>query len=228
MVGTLTNAAGATSFRFLNSHRSSTASSTKSTSNLHILNHSSNCLKASLHAVIDEPLVESTKMRSMSLYDVLSVKRDATAYENKSWNKNCNCWMFGVLSTLLASFWWDMFVNIWVFEKIDKVLIISEAYNLNASQNRLSGNTFQWFGGTKKDMNVVHLDVMTIKVEDINLNVGTGTKLGESIIHDVKGVSIIISRSLPDLLHQVPSTKVSIKVLMVPVYTVVILLEGFS
>ncbi|MFS7915299.1 hypothetical protein Hanom_Chr02g00163651 [Helianthus anomalus] len=91
MVGTLTNAAGATSFRFLNNHRSSTASSTKSTSNLHIRNHSSNCLKASLHAVIDEPLVESTKMRSMSLYNVLSVKRDTTAYENKSWNKNCNC-----------------------------------------------------------------------------------------------------------------------------------------
>ncbi|MFS8029949.1 putative vacuolar protein sorting-associated protein [Helianthus anomalus] len=73
-------------------------------------------------------------------------------------------------------------------------------------------NTFQWFGGTKKDMNAVHLDVMTIKVEDINLNVGTGTELGESIIHDVKGVSIIISRSLRDLLHQVPSTEVSIKI----------------
>ncbi|KAL8266737.1 hypothetical protein R6Q59_004081 [Mikania micrantha] len=73
-------------------------------------------------------------------------------------------------------------------------------------------NTFQWFGGTKKDMNAVHLDIMTVKVEDINLNVGTGTELGESIIHDVKGVSIIISRSLRDLLHQIPSTEVAIKI----------------
>ncbi|KAJ0578836.1 putative DnaJ domain, Chaperone J-domain superfamily [Helianthus annuus] len=82
MAGTLTNSAGATSFQFLNNHRSSTANSTKSTSNLHIRNRNCNSLKASLHAVIDEPLVEST--RSMSLYDVLCVKRDATACEIKS------------------------------------------------------------------------------------------------------------------------------------------------
>ncbi|KAF5807524.1 putative DnaJ domain, Chaperone J-domain superfamily [Helianthus annuus] len=82
MAGTLTNSAGATSFLFLNNHRSSTANSTKSTSNLHIRNRNGNSLKASLHAVIDEPLVEST--RSMSLYDVLCVKRDATACEIKS------------------------------------------------------------------------------------------------------------------------------------------------
>ncbi|KAK1438468.1 hypothetical protein QVD17_04277 [Tagetes erecta] len=73
-------------------------------------------------------------------------------------------------------------------------------------------NTFQWFGGTKKEMSAVHLDIMTIKVDDINLNVGTGTELGESIIHDVKGVSIIINRSLRDLLHQIPSTEVAVKI----------------
>ncbi|XP_071692229.1 uncharacterized protein [Rutidosis leptorrhynchoides] len=73
-------------------------------------------------------------------------------------------------------------------------------------------NTFQWFGGTKKDITAVHLDIMTIKVEDINLNVGTGTELGESIIHDVKGVCIAIRRSLRDLLHQVPNTEVAIKI----------------
>ncbi|MFS8026346.1 hypothetical protein Hanom_Chr16g01485661 [Helianthus anomalus] len=174
MAVTLTNSAGAT---FLDSHRSSTGNSTKSTSNLHNRNRNHNSLKASLHAVIDEPLVESTKMTSMSFYDVLSVKRDVTACEIKSWNKNCNCW---------------------IYLKLDIVHIIVQ-------------NTFQWFGGTKKDMNAVHLDVMTIKAEHINLNVGTGTELGESIIHDVKGVSIIISKSLRDLLHQVPSKEVSIK-----------------
>ncbi|XP_076943882.1 uncharacterized protein LOC143614277 [Bidens hawaiensis] len=73
-------------------------------------------------------------------------------------------------------------------------------------------NTFQWFGGTKKEMSAIHLDIMTIKVEDINLNVGTGKELGESIIHDVKGVSIIINRSLRDLLHQIPSTEVVVKI----------------
>lgn len=44
------------------------------------------------------------------------------------------------------------------------------------------------------------------------MNVGTGAELGESIIHDFKGVSIVITRSLRDLLHQVPSTEVAIKV----------------
>lgn len=52
-----------------------------------------------------------------------------------------------------------------------------------------------------------------IKVEDINLNVGTGTDIGESIIQDVKGISVIIQRSLRDLLHQIPSTEIAIKVL---------------
>ncbi|KAL7609935.1 hypothetical protein Lser_V15G10156 [Lactuca serriola] len=73
-------------------------------------------------------------------------------------------------------------------------------------------NTFQWFGGTKREMNAVHLDIMSVKFEDINLNVGMGTELGESIIHDVKGVSIVIRRSLRDLLHQVPSIEVAIEI----------------
>lgn len=60
-------------------------------------------------------------------------------------------------------------------------------------------------------MNVVHLEILTVQVEDINLNVGTGTELGESIIQDVKGVSIVIRRSLWDLLHQILSTEAAIK-----------------
>ncbi|KAI3686159.1 hypothetical protein L1987_79832 [Smallanthus sonchifolius] len=82
MAGTLTTSAGATSFRFLNNDRLSITSSIKSTSNVYIRNR--NAPKASLHAVIDEPLVESTKMKSMSLYDVLNVERYATASEIKS------------------------------------------------------------------------------------------------------------------------------------------------
>ncbi|KAK6122244.1 hypothetical protein DH2020_044005 [Rehmannia glutinosa] len=49
-------------------------------------------------------------------------------------------------------------------------------------------------------------------VEDINLNVGSGSELGESIIQDVKGVSFVIQRSLRDLLHQVPSVEVAITI----------------
>ena len=45
------------------------------------------------------------------------------------------------------------------------------------------------------------------------MNVGTGTELGESIIQDVKGVNIVIQRSLRDVLHLIPSTEVAIKVL---------------
>lgn len=39
------------------------------------------------------------------------------------------------------------------------------------------------------------------------------SELGESIIQNIKGVSIVIQRCLRDLLHQLPSTEVSIKVL---------------
>lgn len=52
-----------------------------------------------------------------------------------------------------------------------------------------------------------------MQVEDINLNVGTGTDLSESILQEVKGVSIVIQRSLRDLLKQIPSVEVAIKVI---------------
>ncbi|KAM6557396.1 hypothetical protein CsatB_004415 [Cannabis sativa] len=73
-------------------------------------------------------------------------------------------------------------------------------------------NTFKWCFGSKTDINAVHLEILTIQVEDIHLNVGTGTDLGESIIHDVKGISIVIQRSLRDLLHQIPNTEIKIKI----------------
>lgn len=53
---------------------------------------------------------------------------------------------------------------------------------------------------------------------DINLNVGSGAEIGESIIQDVKGVSVTIHRSLRDLLHQIPSIEVSIKVTINDLY----------
>ncbi|OMP08180.1 hypothetical protein COLO4_06705 [Corchorus olitorius] len=73
-------------------------------------------------------------------------------------------------------------------------------------------NTFQWFSGSKNDLNAVHFEIMTILVEDINLNVGTESDLSESIIKDVKGVSIIIWRPLRDLMHQVPNIEAAIKI----------------
>lgn len=51
------------------------------------------------------------------------------------------------------------------------------------------------------------------QVEDINLNVGSGTELGESIIQNFKGASFVIQRTLRDLLHQIPSIEVIIMVL---------------
>ncbi|PPD75818.1 hypothetical protein GOBAR_DD27246 [Gossypium barbadense] len=74
-------------------------------------------------------------------------------------------------------------------------------------------NTFHWFCGSKSDLNAVHFEIMTIMVEDINLNVGTESDLSESIIKDVKGVSIVIRRSLRDLMHQIPSIEADIKVM---------------
>ncbi|KAF8380627.1 hypothetical protein HHK36_028116 [Tetracentron sinense] len=74
-------------------------------------------------------------------------------------------------------------------------------------------NTFQWFCGDKNEMGAVHLEILTVQVEDINLTVGTATGSGESIIQDVKGLSVVIRRSLRDLLHQIPSTEAAIKIM---------------
>lgn len=73
-------------------------------------------------------------------------------------------------------------------------------------------NTFQWLCGSKNDMNAVRMEILTVMVEDINLNVAIGTELGDSIIQEVKGVSVVIRRSLRDLFHQIPSTEAAIKV----------------
>ncbi|XP_052211647.1 uncharacterized protein LOC127814276 isoform X2 [Diospyros lotus] len=73
-------------------------------------------------------------------------------------------------------------------------------------------NTFQWFSGGKHEMSAIHVEVLTVMVEDINLNVGMGTEVGESIIQDVKGISIVVQRPLRDLLHQLPSIEIAIKV----------------
>uniref|UniRef100_A0A2P2MGT2 Uncharacterized protein LOC105636609 n=3 Tax=Rhizophora mucronata TaxID=61149 RepID=A0A2P2MGT2_RHIMU len=73
-------------------------------------------------------------------------------------------------------------------------------------------NDFEWLCGSKSEMGAVHLEILTIQVADINLNVGTGTELGESIIQDVKGISIVIRRSLRDLFHKIPSTEAAIKI----------------
>ncbi|OVA12725.1 Pleckstrin homology domain [Macleaya cordata] len=73
-------------------------------------------------------------------------------------------------------------------------------------------NTFQWLRGDKNEMGAVHLEILTVQVEDINLTVGTGMGLGETIIQDVKGLSVVIRRSLRDLLHQIPTTEAAIKI----------------
>ncbi|KAG0473074.1 hypothetical protein HPP92_014931 [Vanilla planifolia] len=73
-------------------------------------------------------------------------------------------------------------------------------------------NTFRWLGGDKNEISAVRLDIMTVKVEDINLTVGTGRISGESIIQDVSGLSVTLQRSLRDLLHQVPATEAIIQI----------------
>ncbi|KAK1261313.1 hypothetical protein QJS04_geneDACA008707 [Acorus gramineus] len=72
-------------------------------------------------------------------------------------------------------------------------------------------NKFEWVGN-KNGMDAVHLDIMTIQVKDINLTVGMGHVSGDSMIQDVKGLSITINRSLRDLLHRVPSIEAHIMI----------------
>ncbi|KAF9624988.1 hypothetical protein IFM89_016808 [Coptis chinensis] len=73
-------------------------------------------------------------------------------------------------------------------------------------------NTFRWFCGDRNEMGAVHVEIITIQVEDINLTVGAGMGPGQSIIQDVKGLSFVIRRSLRDLLHQIPTTEAVIKI----------------
>ncbi|XP_076942875.1 uncharacterized protein LOC143612902 [Bidens hawaiensis] len=80
MAGTLTTSTGATSFNFLNNTR---VPASGSGAPVHIKSHYA-APRASLHAVMDEPLVESTINKSTSLYDVLNVERNATPSEIKS------------------------------------------------------------------------------------------------------------------------------------------------
>ncbi|XP_043697676.1 uncharacterized protein LOC122648528 isoform X2 [Telopea speciosissima] len=73
-------------------------------------------------------------------------------------------------------------------------------------------NNFYWRFGDKNEMGAVHLEILAVQVENVNLIVGSRKESGESIIQDVKGLSIIIRRSLRDLLHQIPNTEVTIKI----------------
>ncbi|XP_043715720.1 uncharacterized protein LOC122664096 isoform X2 [Telopea speciosissima] len=73
-------------------------------------------------------------------------------------------------------------------------------------------NNFNWLCGDKNEMGAVHLEILVVQVENVNLTVGSGKESGESIIQDVKGFSVIIRRSLRDLLHQTPNTEVTIKI----------------
>lgn len=63
---------------------------------------------------------------------------------------------------------------------------------------------------------------------DINLNVGSGAEIGESIIQDVNGVSVTINRSLRDLLHQIPSIEVSVEVMGNLLYPVCSIILSYS
>lgn len=63
---------------------------------------------------------------------------------------------------------------------------------------------------------------------DINLNVGSGAEIGESIIQDVNGVSVTINRSLRDLLHQIPSIEASVEVKDNVLYPVCSMILSYS
>eukprot|EP01018_Ginkgo_biloba_P007916 Gb_35998 [translate_table: standard] len=73
-------------------------------------------------------------------------------------------------------------------------------------------NTFQWLGGCKNEVGAIHMEIVSLQVQDINLAVGLRGKCGERMIQDVNGLSLVIRRSLRDLWHQVPNMEASIKV----------------
>ncbi|XP_057872719.2 uncharacterized protein LOC131078906 isoform X2 [Cryptomeria japonica] len=73
-------------------------------------------------------------------------------------------------------------------------------------------NSFKWIGGDKNEINAVHIEFLSLQVQDVNLAVGVSGNLGERIIEDVNGFSLVIRRSLRDLWHQIPSIEAVIKI----------------
>lgn len=51
-----------------------------------------------------------------------------------------------------------------------------------------------------------------MQIEDINLTIGVGSGSCGSIIQDVKGLLVVIKRTLRDLLHQIPAIEIAIEV----------------
>ncbi|KAF3782527.1 Vacuolar sorting-associated protein 13C [Nymphaea thermarum] len=72
-------------------------------------------------------------------------------------------------------------------------------------------NEFHWYSGDKNNTSAVHLEILTLEIEGIDLSVGTGKNSGENIIEDINGVTVVIRRSLRDLFHQIPDLEMSIK-----------------
>lgn len=73
-------------------------------------------------------------------------------------------------------------------------------------------NTFEWLGGDNNEAGAIHLEIMSLMVQDVNLTVGVSGQPGESIIQDVSGLSLVIRRSLRDLWHQIPNIEAAIKI----------------
>lgn len=73
-------------------------------------------------------------------------------------------------------------------------------------------NTFEWLGGDNNEAGAIHLEIISLLVQDVNLTVGVSGQPGESIIQDVSGLSLMIRRSLRDLWHQIPNIEAAIKI----------------
>jgi vacuolar protein sorting-associated protein 13A/C len=70
----------------------------------------------------------------------------------------------------------------------------------------------EWYGSSKDELGAVHLETMTLEIEDLHLVVGVRGQTGEGIIQEVKGFSLVLRRLLCDLWHQVPAADLSIKI----------------
>lgn len=73
-------------------------------------------------------------------------------------------------------------------------------------------NTFEWLGGDNNEDGAIHIEIISLLVQDVNLTVGVNGQPGERIIQDVSGLSLMIRRSLRDLWHQIPNIEAAIKI----------------
>ncbi|ONK67151.1 uncharacterized protein A4U43_C06F16540 [Asparagus officinalis] len=88
---------------------------------------------------------------------------------------------------------------------------MSEDYMLlDLGQLRVK-NYFSWHG-CKEDPSAVHLDILDVEINGINMAVGVNGHMGKPLIREGHGIHIQVRRSLRDVFRKVPTISIEVQV----------------